>query len=223
MNTAFIYLDTNILKFAAYRKMRLIPTLQHVRWGKIEDWVTVYSRVETDTRREIKDENLRVEIGYLRLISDAGKAGRARFFMNNETVLESWGLPGIWDTMDGDSFQPIEYAPAPVNYGRVIMGVGMDTKRAQQEFIASLPHPRLAQLKKWTGASQGKSTNRNQLLDAFHIWCAEYNGCTYFLTLDLKLIRSLTPHFSRIGTLPIQPSRLAKTLGLVHDDFDPTV
>lgn len=220
MDTAFIYLDTNILKFGAYRKLRYLPRLQRVKWGGFESTVPVFSRKEVDTRERIKDAKLRREIGYIGLISDAGKSGRARYFMNSETILESWQIPAM-DTVDLFFNASIEDAPAPIKYGRIISGSGVNAKQAQVDFIAGLTDPRLAQLRKWTGANQGRTVHRNQLLDAFHVWCAEYNGCAYFLTLDLKLIKSLKAHVAELGTLPIVPSRLAETLGLVHPDFDP--
>jgi hypothetical protein len=65
-----------------------------------------------------------------------------------------------------------------------------------------------------TGAYQGGGKwNRNQLLDAFHLWCAEYNKSDYFLTLDFKLIRILGQNRkTRLPVRAVRPSELLAAL-----------
>ena len=54
--------------------------------------------------------------------------------------------------------------------------------QAQFKFLRSLNDERFRELQAITGAYQGEGKiNRNQLLDAFHLWCAEGNGCDLFL------------------------------------------
>src|SRR5690606_28060434 len=58
-----------------------------------------------------------------------------------ETRLESWGIPSM-DSQDGLFYgADIEYTPAPVAYGRVILGGGSDYREMQADFLRSLNHP----------------------------------------------------------------------------------
>ncbi len=75
-------------------------------------------------------------------------------------------------------------------------------------------YPRFLELRKICGANQGSSVNENQLIDAFHIWCAEEAGATYFLTCDLKLrnlIRNRTQNPLRLEL--VAPTELLAALG----------
>jgi hypothetical protein len=70
-------------------------------------------------------------------------------------------------------------------------------------------------LQKLTGAYQGPGRlNRNQLLDAFHLWCAEYNHCDYFLTLDFNLSKIANKQKRRFPTEIVKPSELIERIGL---------
>ena len=64
------------------------------------------------------------------------------------------------------------------------------------EFLGRVTHPRFLELQKATGAFQGadRPPNRNQFLDAFHIWSAEVAEADYLLTLDAKMVRLVTDH-----------------------------
>jgi hypothetical protein len=62
----------------------------------------------------------------------------------------------------------------------------------QYEFLRELHHPRFLELRKMCGAEQGANVNRNQLLDAFHLWSAEHHDCEYLLSLDFKLARVIS-------------------------------
>lgn len=122
--------------------------------------------------------------------------------MQWETRLESWGLRNM-DSQTGLFYgAEIETIDAPIQYSRVMVSAGMDADRLQYDFLARQEHPRFKELQKATGAYQGlKPLNRNQLLDAFHFWCAEHNSCDYFLTLDFTLVHMLsTAHQRRPST-----------------------
>ena len=109
---------------------------------------------------------------------------------------------------------PVEQVEAPVKYGRVIIGGNQDAKEMQFNFLSRLNHKRFTELQKLTGAYQGPGKlNRNQLLDAFHIWCAEHNECEFFLTLDFKLIRIVTNNRSYNSTVKlVRPSELLNSI-----------
>ncbi|OGP41631.1 MAG: hypothetical protein A2090_06470 [Deltaproteobacteria bacterium GWD2_42_10] len=85
----------------------------------------------------------------------------------------------------------------------------------QFNFLSSIKNKRFLELQKMTGAYQGaKKLNRNQLLDAFHIWCAEHNKCDYFLTLDFKLVNVIRRQKGATLSELVTPSELMNKLGI---------
>lgn len=85
--------------------------------------------------------------------------------------------------------------------------------RTQVEFLRSLHHTRFLELQKACGAHQGVTIAENELIDAFHVWCAEEAGATDFLTCDFKLIRvaNQTKRFRPKVNL-VTPSRLLELI-----------
>ena len=62
-----------------------------------------------------------------------------------------------------------------------MFGGNASYKEEQFNFLRSLQHDRFPELQRNTGAYQGEAEiNRNQLLDAFHLWCSEHNACGFF-------------------------------------------
>jgi hypothetical protein len=105
----------------------------------------------------------------------------------------------------------------PFQYGRVVVD---GTRRDHQyEFLRSVKHARFTELQRSCGAYQGadKPMQRNQLLDAFHVLCAESASATYFLTLDDKLIRALMSGSPRKTSVTLTtPKRLLVGLIFHH-------
>ena len=97
------------------------------------------------------------------------------------------------DSMSGKFYNaPYEIIEGPVQYERVVLGYNVDSDKAQYDFLCGIKHKRFIEIQKATGAYQGNNkTNKNQLLDAWNIWCAEHSNCDYLLTMDLKLIRMI--------------------------------
>jgi hypothetical protein len=100
-----------------------------------------------------------------------------------------------------------------VQYSRILYGGSEGWEEGQYRFLCSLDHPRFRQLQRITGAYQGaQSANRNQLLDAFHLWCAEHNGSDYFLTLDFKLARVIEKAKNKPSVPAVRPSELLNAI-----------
>lgn len=205
-----VYIDTNVLKFSATRLPRLHPREQEVNWGGRLHKVTVHEPVDVNPNDFIKDPRLKAEVELLPELAEAGKRGQLRYLMQMETRIEGWGIPNMDSTTGRFYGAPIEVADAPIKYSRVIAGGLEIPKDMQFEFLTRISSKRFHELQKVTGAYQGKGNlNRNQLLDAFHLWCAEHNKCDYFLTLDLKLIRVLRRNGkSRLQVEVVRPSEL---------------
>lgn len=211
-----VFVDTNVLKFSATELQRLRPRRQTIRWGHIQQEVTVYDQIVVNPNDKIKNSDLKREAEQLPALAELGKSLRVEYVMQVEAEFESWGLRNM-DSATGRFYgAPITNVEAPVWYGRTMIGAGIDAKKEQLRFLLSLKNRRFLELQKITGAYQGRrKTNRNQLLDAFHIWCAEHNKCDYFLTLDFKLIR-LVNRVSRkaLGVLAVKPSELMAKLSV---------
>lgn len=206
-----IYLDTNIFKFSANSQLRMVPRKQILDWGHITQEVVVHDLMHLNPNGRIKNNDLlKSEAGLLKDVAELAKKGRVKFVINTETLIESWGIPNMDSTTGKFYGAPYEQVKAPIEYSRTIMGFGVDSaKDAQFNFLSKIDHPRFYELMRMTGAYQGKrQLNRNQLLDAFHIWCAEHNNCTHFLTLDLKLIKMMRRHKDKVSLSFITPSEI---------------
>ena len=150
------------------------------------------------------------EAELLPTLAGLGKEGEIKYCIQIETLFESWGIPNMDSTTGNFYGAPVEHVEAPVKYGRVLIGGNQDAKKMQFDFLSGLNHKRFTELQKLTGAYQGPGKlNRNQLLDAFHMWCAEHNECKYFLTLDFKLIRMVANSRTCIPKVElVRPSEL---------------
>jgi len=210
-----VYVDANVLKFSATKLLRIVPKNKKIRnWhGKVTG-ILVNSIEYVNLNKWIKNPKLKKEAKLLPQVAELIKAQRLRALINFETDLESWGLPNM-DSATGKFYgAPIEYIEAPIKYSRITGGFGYGWKDLQYEFLKKIKNKRFRQLQKATGAYQGsKRLNQNQLLDAFHLWCAEYNKCDFFLTLDFKLIKMMKKAKLPLNNLTlVRPSELLKEI-----------
>ena len=144
-------------------------------------------------------------------IAALGKTGVLDFVQTVEALYETWGIPD----MDSES-EPFYGAQIrllkdiPFRYGRVMGGLGIDGAAEQLRFIRGIHNPRFEAIQRASGAFQGSNNppNSNQLVDAFHLWCAELAGCTYFLSLDFKLQKSLSRSKIKLRVQVVRPSEL---------------
>lgn len=86
--------------------------------------------------------------------------------------------------------EQLEEAHCPLFYGRIVAEAFSKTDH-QLEFLRGLRHPRFDEWKEASGVIAGSRRERNQLLDAFHLWTAEHNWCDYFVTMDYALIQTV--------------------------------
>jgi len=178
--------------------------------------MVVHDLIHHNPNTRIRNPELRKESDLLEAVARLVKDGKLRAFMQIEAEFESWGLPNM---LGGGGFYgaPIEQADAPIRYERILMGAGFDAEVLQLRFLVGIKSPRFIELQKVTGAMQGNGKYcLRQLLDAFHIWCADHNCCDFFLTLDFSLIRMVAKHRFKLP-LPVlvRPSEL---LGALHLD-----
>ena len=213
-----VFLDTSALKFASAALPRMQPRSQSIRWGDKEFDVIVHDFVTINPNERISNEQLKAEVNLLADLANLGKDGTVDFVIQVETELESWGLPKM-DSETGIFFgAPITRIDAPIEYGRTMFAAGSNSRDMQYAFLAGLDHPRFREIQKITGAYQGKNPpNRNQLLDAWHLWCAEGHGCNFFLSLDQKLGDAISRSKHPLSVEFVLPSEL---IGRVCSDSE---
>ena len=215
MSPTKVYIDTTVLKFSATRLPRLRPINQTIKWGDLSLEEPVHDIVRVNPNDPIDNAELKAEAELLPTLAEAGKRGEVKYVIQMETLLESWGLRKM-DNETGKFYgAPIESVEAPIKYGRDVFGSNFNTRDMQFSFLSSIKKDRFLELQKMTGAYQGPGKlNRNQLLDAFHIWCAEHNKCDYFLALDLKLLKVIRRQNRHPLVEVVKPSELIEKIGI---------
>ena len=208
-----VFLDTNVFKFSATALRRYVGRQQSTQWGPLRVESVVYTEELLNPNDRIQNRQLKAEADLLPAIAELGLQGRARFVISDEAKYEQWGLPGL-DSQTGLFFgAAVDVVEAPIIYARVMGGLGIDGRLEQLRFLSEIPDKRFLALQKASGAYQGRtSRNRNQLLDAFHLWCAEHNHCEFFLTLDFKLKRVLAASRAQLHIQVVTPSEFLESI-----------
>lgn len=184
-----VFIDTMILKHARDRLDRLFLSNEKINWGGQIFSVPVHSPGTFLPNRKLQEDQYR-ESQLLRPIAELAKQGRVEILLGREVIIESWNLPNM-DGGDGHFLgAPVTIVEPPFDYERIVVG----GPESQVDFVKSLKIPRLDQLAVACGAMQGRTINANQLMDAFHIYCAEAAKADYFLTMERKLIRLIERH-----------------------------
>ena len=203
MDSPKVYLDSTVLKFSATLE-------QTIDWGGRAHTVTVHDEGFLNPNDGITNNpNLKAEAELFPVIASLAREGRVSCVVESETELEVWGLPKM-DSEDGPFYgAPVKRVDAPFEYGRVVFAAGERAEEMQFEFLSSITHTRFLELQRITGAYQGPGKlQRNQLLDAYHIWCAEHNRCEYFLCLDFKLQKVIARSPKKPFVSVVTPSEL---------------
>lgn len=210
MHPPKVYLDTTIFKFSATRLPRYFPREQTIDWGGRVQTTTVYDDGFLNPNDAITNNpELKAEAELLLSIASLAKNGRIHCVVQFETQFELCGLPKT-DSTEGRFYgAPVRRVSAPFEYGRVVFAAGERPRDSQFQFLASLTDERFLELQRITGGYQGRGkVQRNQVLDAFHLWCAEHNGCNFFLSLDFKLQKVVARSKKKPQLSIVRPSEL---------------
>jgi hypothetical protein len=161
----------------------------------------------------IHNPDLRSEAELLPNVAALAKSGLVIFAISIETQIELSEIPDL-DSETGYFYgAPREIVEPPVKYSRILYGGIEHPVEAQLRFLSSLKDRRFLELQRITGAYQGQGKiNRNQLLDAFHLWCAEHNRCDFLLSLDFKLARMIERAKSKPLVRVVRPSQLLQAV-----------
>lgn len=200
-----VFIDTNILKFSISERNVFVPEHKKIKWGGSEHDIVINKPSVVYPNEKLKSNNPEFydEVNLLPKVALLGLRGKVQFVYTFEVDFESWKLPWMVSKKHGKFYNaPIIKIESPII-------ADFELSRFE-ELLQNIEHPRLNELKKITGASQGNHKIQ-QLYDAYHIWSAEYNKCSYFLTLDKKLhklIRSRKKY--PLETEIVYPSDLIK-------------
>lgn len=212
-----IYLDTNVYKFSATELPRFRVEMKEVHWGGRTFTLPLHTPVVINPNDRL-DENSEINAEALLLptVASLGKEGVVHFLISIETQVELSFVPNL-DSRTGYFYNaPRTIVEPPMRYERILYGGIEDPKQAQCAFLKRLRDPRFLELRKMCGAEQGNHVNRNQLLDAFHLWCAEHHDCDYFLSLDFKLARMTANSRKKLRCHVVRPSELLAALDIQH-------
>ena len=208
-----IFLDTSVLKHSADRLIRGRNHKVTRMWGDKPVTLNVTQFVEVYPNARVH-RTLADELRYLPFVADLAMTGRVRLTTHQEVMFEFWGLPKTDDPRGRFYGAPIELGPDPFPYGRLIAGWSAIAKNDPQfDFVKGITHPRFQQLQQAVGTHANSNHYKNQMLDAFHILCAETSGAEFFLTTDLKLIRHVSQHKRYLPTCRVvSPAQLVRAL-----------
>lgn len=182
-----VFLDTCVLKHAIRGRELLRRQSGALTWQLVEEDPVEMRGVATEMRGEI---NLLDDVAAI------ARVGSVKLVTHLEAVWELAGnllVPGrMRSVFDGIS---VDKVGNPVPYARLLTpfpGSGASSRSLTSEFLCGLQHPRYMELRRACGAYQGeRQAPPNQLMDAFLVWCADDAGADFFLTTDLKLVRSV--------------------------------
>jgi len=218
--TAKIFIDTNIFKDSATRKLRMVPRLQDLDWGHTTTTVVVHDLVHINPLDRIPahSHELKSEAELLPKVAALASRQGVTFVSHVEVGLETARLPNM-DSQSGRFYgAPIEYLRTGYSCGRTIYFPGMDSRKLLEQFLRGIRDGRFTQIvKELSGGAGTDQASRNNLLDAFYVWTAETEACTHFLTLDLKLIKKIKNATKlSVPVRMVKPSELLTEIGAMR-------
>jgi hypothetical protein len=153
--------------------------------------------VDIDPTARVPPGRLKTEIDLISEVAQLARAGDIELIWHFETWWEFAGIDllpggGTSELLDAGVTMVVK---GPIQYSRPLTPLSLlssDTCRSLMiDFLKRITHPRFQQLQRACGAFQGDHVNENQLVDAFHIWCAEAADASHFLTTDFKLAKNV--------------------------------
>lgn len=147
-----VFVDTNVLKFAATELTRFAPRRETLKWGPKTIDVIVHDEVVLNPNDNISNPELKVEAELLSEVANYAKAGVIEFVQSEEARYEEWGLPNM-DSQTGKFFSAsVGLIEAPFKYERVMGGLGIDGEAEQYRFLSSIRDARFLAIQRATGA-----------------------------------------------------------------------
>ncbi len=187
-----VFVDTSIARYADRSREVWRKEKQTVRWGPSLQEIEI---VRPHTERPL--EKLQTE-EHAQTYADALLIEQVEALAQAKLIRLCWHFETHWEFVRNKAIgipappilELIEKANCPIYYSRMIVSP-FDNEDKQLEFLRRLNHPDFETWKKLVGAQPGTKRERNQLMDAWHLWSADHNHCEYFLTMDYRLISSI--------------------------------
>lgn len=184
-----VFVDTSALKAAHDSQLLFLPRRQILDWGHTKTEVTVHDLVYHNQNvrlREKGNESAFRNRTANRFVARLAAERKIQLVVSDEVCFEAMGVPRV----DFTYFNaPLGRAISPAMHaGMTIDGSGVGHLH---NALCGIRDKRFVELQKLAGAYQGADVRpqRNQLLDAYHIWTGEVAGADYLLTHDEKLVR----------------------------------
>lgn len=208
----YIYVDSTVIQDADVDRVEWLREEHTLDWGGQTISLVTEPKYEIVDKRINQPRELLRETVALQLLAQFARHPNVTFMQQFETEFES-----IWSRRPSPSPPffgvPIAKAGNPIPYQRTLFAGGVRQRNSaeiQHDFLDGLTHPRFVHLQRLAGVqdAMGMEKRRRQILDAWHLWCAERNQCTYFLTRDGKLIRSVQARRRADSSQPPTPVNL---------------
>jgi len=171
--------------------MRFEARKQRLQWGSLDYEVPIKHLVKRHLHHR-SSSALRCDASLLLGIAGLALKKKVELVWHLETQLEYLGLRKATGVSSAFYGAPIGVIQGPVRYSRTLID-GSGTLGAPEQltvqFLEAINVSRYLELKRLTNAQPASKHYVNQLLDAFHIWCAESSNSAVFLTTDYTLIR----------------------------------
>ncbi len=206
---ARVFLDTTVVKHSIRSRTDLSPRRHSLNVGDRLQEFLVHEIVDVDPTASVQP-GLRTEIDLLSHIARRAKAGDIELLWHIGSEIEFFGIylfpgGGASELLDAG----VTMVEGPIKYSRLLSPLS-----PLSDFLSSIDHPRFLELQRACGAFQGDHVNEKQLVDAFHVWCAEVANASHFLTTDFSLARLVRGHKAAPPRVQVvAPSELLDELG----------
>lgn len=185
-----VFLDTVILKRAIDTQVVYVPEEQKINWGGRDIAVKVHRPAYENQNVRLRQNNPELFEDTLRLreVAALARSRRIRLIYTQAVEMELLQLPRAHSASGRFYGAPLTKVTEPVALTWAL-GVGVPRDFVFQQ-LSSIEDARFIEIQHATGAlqGQGRPLRENQLMDAYHLWCAERAGADYLLTHDKKLI-----------------------------------
>jgi len=221
-----VFLDTTVVRNSQQKRVVWDEEPQLINWGGREFEVPVFTPHELTPNEKFKNQ------GNLKAYRDAKRIQYIEKIARLKLIKLLWHFELHWEFISRRKMskgtpsicQYIEAANSPLLYGRTVASA-FSNEDHQFEFLKKLTHPRYDEWKAAANVISGSKREKNQLLDAFHLWTAEHNWCDYFVTMDYKLIETVAqssiksslvlvcPTEFILGVIPVLPAAVCERMG----------
>lgn len=206
-----VFIDNCVVRNSQQVRIELEEVQENINWGGQEFTVPITKPKAVYPNEKFKNQN------DLRAYVDSQKIPRIEKLARLKLIKLYWHHELRWEFISKRKLKKgnvsivnyIHEANSPIYYSRVVASA-ISKEDYQFNFIKNLKHQRFNEWKNACGVIAGSKKERNQTLDAFHLWTAEHNWCDYFVTMDYKLISAVEKSTLKTELNIVSPTELLK-------------